>query len=241
MRTIIWFIYFWLYLLLMLPEYWKVKKLEQEGRREEHDKKVRYDVYNWASRLLSLAGAKIETRGKENIPEGPVVFIGNHQGYFDIPLMITQMDKPNPLIAKKEIQKIPMIRSWMKELRCIFIDRQDARQSMDCLKQAQELLKEGYSVVIFPEGTRNNGGELLEFKAGAIRMATRAGVPIVPVCIEGSYRLMGKGSLWIHPADVKIQILPPVSTENLSREEIRALPEKLREMVADGVNRLKQE
>ena len=134
-----------------------------------------------------------------------------------------------------------MIRSWMKELRCIFIDRQDARQSMDCLKQAQELLKEGYSVVIFPEGTRNNGGELLEFKAGAIRMATRAGVPIVPVCIEGSYRLMGKGRLWIHPADVKIQILPPVSTENLSREEIRALPEKLREMVADGVNRLKQE
>lgn len=241
MRTIIWFIYFWLYLLLMLPEYWKVKKLEQEGKREEHDKKVRYDVHNWASRLLSLAGAKIETRGKENIPEGPVVFIGNHQGYFDIPLMITQMDKPNPLIAKKEIQKIPMIRSWMKELRCIFIDRQDARQSMDCLKQAQELLKEGYSVVIFPEGTRNNGGELLEFKAGAIRMATRAGVPIVPVCIEGSYRLMGKGSLWIYPADVKIQILPPVSTENLSREEIRALPEKLREMVADGVNRLKQE
>ena len=80
MRTIIWFIYFWLYLLLMLPEYWKVKKLEQEGKREEHDKKVRYDVHNWASRLLSLAGAKIETRGKENIPEDIEITCQNVRG-----------------------------------------------------------------------------------------------------------------------------------------------------------------
>ena len=65
MRTIIWFIYFWLYLLLMLPEYWKVKKLEQEGKREEHDKKVRYDVHNWASRLLSLPEQKSRPEEKK--------------------------------------------------------------------------------------------------------------------------------------------------------------------------------
>lgn len=241
MRTIIWFIYFWLYLLVSLPRYYHVKRLEQQGQREEHDRLVRHYVGDWASRLLRLAGAKIETTGRENIPQGPVVFVGNHQGYFDIPLMITQMDKPNPLVAKKEIQKIPMIRSWMEELRCVFIDRQDARQSMDCLKRAQELLKEGYSVVIFPEGTRNNGKELLEFKAGAIRMATRAGVPIVPVCIDGSCNLMGKGGLWIHPAKVKIHILPPVSTEQMSREEIRALPEHLREQIAQEIQKMRME
>ena len=112
---------------------------------------------------------------------------------------------------------------------------------MDCLKRAQELLKEGYSVVIFPEGTRNNGKELLEFKAGAIRMATRAGVPIVPVCIDGSCNLMGKGSLWIHPAKVKIHILPPVSTEQMSREEIRALPEHLREQIAQELQKMRME
>ncbi len=239
MRTIIWFIYFWLYLIVMLPEYWWVKHLEKQGKIQQHDEKVRKDVGKWANHLLKLAGAKIETTGKENIPSGPVVFVANHQGYFDIPLMITQMDKPNPLIAKKEIQKIPMIRSWMADLRCIFLDRKDPRQSMDCLKQAQELLKNGYSVVIFPEGTRNNGGELGEFKAGAIRMATRAGVPIVPVCIEGSYKLMGRGSLWIHPAQVKIRILPAVSTDNLSREEIKALPEQLRETIQEGIKQLK--
>ena len=83
-----------------------------------------------------------------------MVFVANHQGYFDIPLMLTQLDKPNPLVAKKEIQKIPMIRGWMEQLHCVFLDRDDPRQSMECLRQAQELLGQGYSVVIFPEGTR---------------------------------------------------------------------------------------
>lgn len=239
MRTIIWFLYFWLYLIFVLPEYWRVKRLEKSGDTLKYDEAVRRDVHKWASHLLKLAGAKIHTEGKENIPNGPVVFVANHQGYFDIPLMLTQMDKPNPLIAKKEIQKIPMIRSWMTQLRCIFMDRENARQSMDSLKQAQELLKQGYSVVVFPEGTRNNGGELGEFKAGAIRIATRTGVPIVPVCIEGSHRLMGKGSLWIHPAQVSIKILPPVQTEELSKEQIRALPEQLRQMIAEELEQLK--
>lgn len=150
--------------------------------------------------------------------------MANHQGYFDIPLMLTQLDKPNPLVAKKEIQKIPMIRGWMEQLHCVFLDRDDPRQSMECLRQAQELLGQGYSVVIFPEGTRNSGGPLGEFKAGAIRMATRAGVRWCPVCIDGSHLLMKKGSLWIHPAKVNIRILPPISTEGMARDEIRALP-----------------
>ena len=186
MRTIIWFLYFWLYLIVVLPEYWRVCRMEKRGETERHDRLVRKHVQNWAGRLLRLAGAEITTTGRENIPEGPVVFVANHQGYFDIPLMLTQLDKPNPIVAKKEIMKLPMIRGWMEQLRCVFLDREDPRKSMESLKSAQELLGKGYSVTIFPEGTRNSGGELGEFKAGAIRVATRAHVPVVPVCIDGS-------------------------------------------------------
>lgn len=241
MRTIIWFLYFWLYLIVVLPEYWRVCRMEKRGETERHDRLVRKHVQNWAGRLLRLAGAEITTTGRENIPEGPVVFVANHQGYFDIPLMLTQLDKPNPIVAKKEIMKLPMIRGWMEQLRCVFLDREDPRKSMESLKSAQELLGKGYSVTIFPEGTRNSGGELGEFKAGAIRVATRAHVPVVPVCIDGSYKLMKKGSLWIHPAKVKIRILPAISTEEMSREEIRALPEQLREQIGNGIKQLRKE
>ena len=159
MRTIIWFLYFWLYLIVVLPEYWRVCRMEKRGETERHDRLVRKHVQNWAGRLLRLAGAEITTTGRENIPEGPVVFVANHQG----------------------------------------------------------------------------------FKAGAIRVATRAHVPVVPVCIDGSYKLMKKGSLWIHPAKVKIRILPAISTEGMSREEIRALPEKLREQIGNGIEQLRKE
>ena len=194
----------------------------------------------WARAFCLLSFVRVKVVGRDRISQGQsYVFVANHQGYFDIPLMLTQLDKPNPLVAKKEIQKIPMIRGWMEQLHCVFLDRDDPRQSMECLRQAQELLGQGYSVVIFPEGTRNSGGPLGEFKAGAIRMATRAGVPVVPVCIDGSHLLMKKGSLWIHPAKVNIRILPPISTEGMARDEIRALPEQLRQQISDELDRLR--
>lgn len=237
MRTIIWFIYFWLYLILVFPEYLRVRRIGRQGDRDRHDRLVRRHVSHWASRLLRLAGADITVTGLEHIPQGPVVFVGNHQGYFDIPLMISQLGRPSPLVAKKEIDKIPLIRLWMRELGCVFLDRNDPRQSMECMRVAQGLLQQGYSVVIFPEGTRNRGGEIKEFKAGGIRIATKAKVPIVPVCINGSHRLMESNHMWIRPAKVHLKVLPPVETQGLTKEEIRALPQQLRQMVVENMDR----
>ncbi len=220
MRTILWFIYFWGYLLLVLPKLKKAQRLRREVQR-------------WATRLLQKAGAQIQVEGLENIPQGPCVFVGNHQGYFDIPLLLSRLDCPHPIIAKKEIAKIPLVRGWMEELRCLFIDRENARQAMDCLKEANGLLQEGYSVVIFPEGTRSKGGPIKDFKGGGIRLATRAKVPVVPLCIEGTYKIMEQNHYWIHPAQVRLRILPPVETAELGREQIRALDEQLHDLI-DG-------
>lgn len=233
-RTVIWVVYFFAYLFFAQPMLWKVRKLRKEGKTEEHDRIVRTMVNNWALRLMKLAGATMEVTGKENIPEGPVVFAANHQGYADIPLLLTQLDKPNPLIAKKELEKVPLLRDWMTELNCIFIDRDNARQAMDSLKKANELLSEGYSVCIFPEGTRSKGGEIKEFKGGTIRLATRAKVPIVPCCIEGTYNMLeaNKG-FKITPAKLQLHILPAIETADLSREEIKALDERLRSVIKE--------
>ena len=233
-RTVIWVVYFFAYLFFAQPMLWKARKLRKEGKIEEHDRIVRTMVNNWALRLMKLAGATMEVTGKENIPEGPVVFAANHQGYADIPLLLTQLDKPNPLIAKKELEKVPLLRDWMTELNCIFIDRDNARQAMDSLKKANELLSEGYSVCIFPEGTRSKGGEIKEFKGGTIRLATRAKVPIVPCCIEGTYNMLeaNKG-FKITPAKLQLYILPAIETADLSREEIKALDERLRSVIKE--------
>lgn len=233
-RTVIWVVYFFAYLFFAQPMLWKVRKLRKEGNIAEHDRIVRTMVNNWALRLMKLAGASMEVTGKENIPEGPVVFAANHQGYADIPLLLTQLDKPNPLIAKKELEKVPLLRDWMTELNCIFIDRDNARQAMDSLKKANELLSEGYSVCIFPEGTRSKGGEIKEFKGGTIRLATRAKVPIVPCCIEGTYNMLeaNKG-FKITPAKLQLHILPAIETADLSREEIKALDERLRSVIKE--------
>ena len=233
-RTVIWVVYFFAYLFFAQPMLWKVRKLRKEGKIEEHDRIVRTMVNNWALRLMKLAGATMEVTGKENIPEGPVVFAANHQGYADIPLLLTQLDKPNPLIAKKELEKVPLLRDWMTELNCIFIDRDIARQAMDSLKKANELLSEGYSVCIFPEGTRSKGGEIKDFKGGTIRLATRAKVPIVPCCIEGTYNMLeaNKG-FKITPAKLQLHILPAIETADLSREDIKALDERLRSVIKE--------
>lgn len=233
-RTIIWSIYFIFYLLFAYPMLWKARRMQKAGKIQEHDELIRKMVNNWALRLLRLAGAELEVTGKENIPEGPVVFAANHQGFADIPLLLTQLDKPNPIVAKKELENFPMMSEWMKELNCLFIDRENARQAMDCLKKANELLENGYSVCIFPEGTRSKGGEIKEFKGGTIRLATRAKVPIVPCCIEGTYKMLevNKG-FKITPAKLQLHILPAIETADLSREEIKALDEHLRGIIQE--------
>lgn len=235
MRTIIWFIYFWGYLIAVLPKLYRAKKLTQAGKTQERDALVAHLTQNWSRRLLRLAGAKVTVQGLENIPAGAAVFVSNHQGLFDIPTLLGYLDKPHGLIAKKEAEKIPMISTWMRYLGCIFLDRENARSAMSSLREGTELLKKGYSITIFPEGTRSRGDEMGEFKNGAFKMAEKAKVPLIPVRISGTYRLMEANHMWIKPAEVTLTVLPPIPTDALSREELKALGATIRaEIVAAG-------
>lgn len=236
LRTVIWFIYFWLFLIAILPYYFKVKRLAKAGQTEEHDKLVFQIVQKWAQSLVKLAGAKVTVRGLENVPrDESVVFISNHQGNFDIPILLGYIDKPKAFIAKIEILKMPIIRTWMTHMKCVFMDRSDVRQSLRTISTAAEYLKQGYSMVIFPEGTRSKGDKLGEFKSGSFKLALKAGAPIVPVTIRGSYRIMEQNGFIIKPAEVEVIISEPISTKGLTKEESADLPEKVREVIENNL------
>ena len=238
MRTFIWFVYFWGYMLLHLPTLNRGLKALKEGDYAAADAIALEHVPHWCGKLLKLAGTEVTVTGRENLPEGPCVFAANHRSYYDIPLMLTQLGKPIPLVSKIEVQKIPLVRRWMELLHCLFLDRDDPRQGMQVINEAAALIGKGYSVGIFPEGTRYKGseGEVGTFLAGAFRIASKSGAPIVPVAIGNSRAcLEGDGHFTMKPAKVTVTILPPIETAGLSRLELKALPEIARQQIQDAL------
>lgn len=216
-----------------MPSYFKVNSLLKEQKINERDKLVNSVASKWAKDLLNFAGAQVTVIGAENVPlDRTVLFVSNHQGNFDIPILLGCIDKPKAFIAKAEILKIPMISKWMKQMNCLFLDRHDMRQSLRVMNEAADYLKKGYSMVIFPEGTRSKGNTMGEFKAGSLRIAIKANVPIVPVTIKGSFKLMEENGFLIKPAEVEMVISEPIETFDLTKEQINGLHEKVRTIIS---------
>jgi len=211
LRTGIWFIYFFVYLLVITPGLIKAKRLKKRGETEEFNKFLQKVPQNWGRRLVKLAGGKIHVKGEENIPKGePVLIVSNHQGNFDIPILLGFLDLKFGFISKIEVKKIPMIGTWMEHMGCIFMDRQDRRQAVKSIINGAKSLENGVNLVIFPEGTRSKGGAVAEFKTGSFKLATKSKVTILPVTIQGSYNMMEANNNKITSADVYLTISEPI-------------------------------
>ncbi len=227
-RTITWYIHFAWSLLMTIPSIYKVKSLENKGMIKEKEEFVSKFTSKWALSQLKAAGAQVKVFGEENIPRDiPVVFISNHQGNFDIPILMSKINKPKGFIAKIETKKIPVVRDWMEYIHCVFMDRSNLRKSAASIIEGVKIIKEGHSLIIFPEGTRSKGGPLGEFKAGSFKLATKSKAPIVPITINGSYKLMEGNDNKIKPASVEIYVHPAIETKNLTKEEEDALPNRV--------------
>lgn len=236
LRTIIWFGHFALSLLTKIGPMYKVKSLDKQGKIEEKEAYIHKVTSKWATSQLKYSGAKVSVHGQENIPKDiPVVFISNHQGNFDIPLLMSYIDKPKGFIAKIETLKIPLVRTWMQYIHCVFMDRSNLRKSASAIIEGVKIIKDGHSLVIFPEGTRSKGGPLGEFKAGSFKLATKSNAPIVPITINGSYKLMEANSNKIKAATVDLFIHPPIETKNLSKEEQENLPDMVKKIIASEI------
>lgn len=231
LRTVYWYIYFAVSLLFKTPELNKVKKLKNRLSEREYEALVNKAAVKWAKKQIRNSGARINVTGEENIPQEQVLFVSNHQSNFDIAVFIACIQKDKGYIAKTEMLKIPLLRDWMAELRCVFMDRSDIKKSAKAILEGIEILKSGYSMVVFPEGTRSKGNTIGDFKAGSFKLATKSGVPIVPVTIDGTYKLMEANNNKIKPADVNVTIHKPIYVNELSKEELTELPEKVKGII----------
>lgn len=235
-RTIIWFIYFWWTAATPYPTLKKANRLKAEGREKEYAILVEECTRKWSLGLLKKAHVNVAVEGIENIPENePVLFVSNHQGNFDIPILIGYIPKYKGFIAKAELEKIPIIATWMRHLQCVFMDRSNPRQSVKAIIEGANLLKSGHAMVVFPEGTRSVDGKMGDFKAGALKLATRAKVNIIPVTISGSYKIMEKGSWIIHPQDVKLVIHPLFETTNYHDKDTQKLADDVEAIIQSAL------
>lgn len=239
LRTAGMFLYVAGYLILNLPSLLKAKLLEKDPVK--HEAYCRKKIVGFCRRVIKVMGMKLEMRGLENIPDEATLTVYNHQSLLDAFPLIAYMPNTQSMVAKKELEKAPGISDWMKAGHCIFIDRSSPRAGMRCINQGAQLLSDGINVTIAPEGTRNYGGEIAEFKGGAFKMATKAEAPILPVAIEGTYKLFEGNGKKVRGGRVILQVLPPIPTKGLSREEQKELPEKTRKLIAKTVNELKGE
>ena len=232
-RTIVWFLYFFGSLICLLPVMYKGKRLKEQGDVEGVQKILNKHVQHWMATLMKIAGCKVTVKGLENIPrDRGVVFVCNHQGDYDVPLTMVYLGAPPAMVAKIETKKIPMVRTWMDLLDCIFIDRDDPRQAITAMKGAGEILKAGRNIVVFPEGTRSRGDHMNEFKTGVFKIPFGAGAPIVPVVIDGSYKIMEANHNLMCPGHVNLTVLPAIETAGLDRHAQKALPNEIYEMIA---------
>ncbi len=225
-RTFICFAYLFGYMLVHLPTLRRGEKALAAGDTAALDAITAEHVPHWCRTILKLSGVSVAVAGQENVPAGACVYVANHRSYFDIPILLSCLEKPYGLLAKIEIDRIPLIRRWMRLIGCVFVDRGDLHASMDALAKATATVAAGHSFTIFPEGTRYKGeeGSLGECKGGAFRVATKCGAPLVPVAITGARAAFEDNHNRMHPAQVVVHILPAVPTAGLSRAEQKALP-----------------
>lgn len=197
-------------------------------------------IVQWGFRvILWIGGVKITVKGKENIPDEAALFVGNHRSYFDILVLYVQCERLTGFVAKDAMEKIPSLRVWMRYLYCLFLDRKDPRAGMKTILQAIEYIKQGVSICIFPEGTRNDGEELsmLPFKEGSFKIATKTGCPIVPVSINNSAEIFENHMPKMKKTHVVVEYGTPIYPKELDKEDQKFIGAKCQKIIEDTIRR----
>lgn len=191
-------------------------------------------AYNWSKFTMNIIGIELDVHGFENIPNEACVFIGNHSSILDIPILFYTTNRNLGFIAKKEILKTPIIGYWLRNSKCVPLDRENPRAAIVSINQAIQNIEEGNTMVIFPEGTRNKEGKVGEFKKGSLKLAIKSKAPIVPVSIDRASRAFEDKREFI-PTKIKVVFGKPIDTKNLSKEEEKDLASNIRNIIISNL------
>lgn len=185
----------------------------------------------WAPGLLRGSGAKLVVRGLDRIDwSRPHVIVANHQSMIDICALFRATPVPLQFLLKQELSKVPFVGAYAKAMGMIFVDRGSAREATKRMREAAELVKNGATLCVFPEGTRSRDGEVLPFKSGAFQVALDAGADVVPVAIEGSGKVLSLGAVFrVRPGTITLTFGTPLRTSEIADRQ--ALAQQARDSV----------
>ena len=224
-----------LYLLLGIPVLlveWVIGKYNKKAK----DYSCLRMVQTAFKLMLKVAGVRLTVIGEEHVPKDQaVLYIGNHRSYFDILLTYSRCPRLTGYVAKVEMLRYWLLRDWMKALYCLFLDREDMKAGLKTILQGIEYIKNGISICIFPEGTRNRQEEMLPFKEGSLKMAEKTGCPIIPMAITNSAEIFENHLPFVRPCHVILEYGTPILPKELSKEDRKFLgaytQKKIQEML----------
>lgn len=222
------------FLILSLPVQfvlWIIGKFKYEIKG-----KASLAIVGTAFRFVSfISGAHVKVIGEENVPKDrPVLYISNHRSYYDVILTYCRVPRETGYIAKDVMSKIPSFSRWMRYMHCLFLDRNDIKKGLQTIKDAIELINNGISVHVCPEGTRFPFDDIVhEFHKGTFKIAERTGCTIIPITVNNTESLYEKQRPRIVASDVIIEYGSPIETKDMTREEKKQLPDRIHQIISE--------
>ena len=237
-RFILMAVFLGLYLIFSIPVFlieWIIGKFNRRARDISSLRIVQWGF----SMMLKLSGVKITYIGEENIPEEPVLYVGNHRSFFDIAITYTRCKNLTGFVAKKEIEKVPLLSTWMRFVYCLFLDRDDLRAGLKTILQAVDYVKNGISIFIFPEGTRNKGEELsvLPFHEGSFKIAEKSGCAIIPVSINNTNQALEAHFPRVENVHIIVEYGKPIYMKDLDKEEKKRIGVYCHDIIEETIKR----
>jgi len=190
----------------------------------------------WARQAVAIGGARVQVTGLEHIPEDrAVLYVANHQGTLDIPILMGYLPGTPAFVAKKELFTIPVLGFWMRRIGCISLDRESPRAALKSMKGAAKEIRTGRRITLFPEGTRSRHpeGQIAPFKRGSLKLATMAGAVVVPVTVEGSRFLLNSSGAKGFDGQVKVVVGEAIEVADLDADGLKELPEAVYRVIDD--------